>query len=178
MLVLWDFPFPSSPLQPQDLTASKKALETTLDLCPERRKLCGWRHESGRLILGSTAQHMMLLPNFGEVSGYSNQLPFAECLGSRRFAAVPFHKEHFPHHHCGQQHSFHQHAELRKVTARYGSTGATGAQEGMRQGWEDMGAAPKNTFARPFLKVFIFQNIQFIYNCSVYSFTYKFIPNL
>lgn len=123
MLVLWDFPFLSSSLQPQDLTASKKVLETTLDLCPECRKLCSWRHQSARLILGSTAQHMTLLPNFGEVSGYSNQLPLAECLGSCRFTAVPFYKEHFPHHHCGQQHSFHQHAELRKVTARYGSTG-------------------------------------------------------
>lgn len=168
MLVLWDLLLPSPSLQPQDPPASKEVLETTLDLCRECRKLCGWLRQRARLIWVSTGWHVMLLPNFGEVSGGSDQLPLTESSGSRRFAVASLGKEHLPHHHRGRLHGFRQHREPRKV-APQGAT-APRVTEG--------GSSPEGYTCQTLFKSFIFQNIHFIYNCSVYSFTYNFIPNL
>lgn len=98
----------------------------------------------------------MLLPNFGEVSGYSNQLPLAERLGSRRFAVVPFDKERFPHRHRGQQHSFHQRAEPRKVPARYRSTGAHQCPGREAPGLGGRGSSPKEYICQTLFKSLYF----------------------
>lgn len=52
--------------------------------------------------------------------------------------------------------------------------------KGTHQGWENsLESSPGGYICQTlFRKFFFFQNIQFIYNCSVYSFTYKFISNL
>lgn len=76
---------------------------------------------------------MTLLPNFGEVSGDFGQLPFPKSPGSRRFAVVPWCKEHLPHHRCGRWHGFHQHGMPRNEPARYHGPEAIGPREGRRR---------------------------------------------